>query len=75
MNKAAKETPTRLYLVTGKDSGKHCALVEAANVHQARSHASRKYFEVRHASQRDCIEAAKAGLEPEKASNGEAESE
>jgi len=61
------EKSTRLYLVTDKETNKPCALVEAQNVHQARSHVSRKYFDVRHASQRDCIDAAKGGIEEESA--------
>lgn len=73
--KTAKEPATRLYLVTDKATDKPCALVEAANVQQARSHVARKMYDVKFAEQFDCIAAAKAGVEVESAKVEDTDSE
>lgn len=56
---------TRHYIVRDKTTGAPVALIEAANVGQARSHFSHRSHIVAYAEQKDVMQAVKAGIESE----------
>lgn len=62
-----KEQTTRIYAVRDKSHNGIIALVDATSQAAARSHIARKSFGIELASQRDVIEATKAGVEVEEA--------
>jgi hypothetical protein len=70
----AREKVASVDKETGKEYFKPIALIDAATKQQARAHLSHKTHSVEYATQKDLFEAAKAGLEPEKAGEEESES-
>lgn len=62
-----KQPTTRLYVALDKTTARPVALIEATSAAQARSHLSRRTFDVRYAEQIDVLTAVKLSIEPEKA--------
>lgn len=67
MTENKKPAATRVYVVIDKKTAQPIALIEAQNEPRARAHHSDKTVEVRYADQKTLFDAAKAGIEVEKA--------